>query len=524
MGEHIGRDLFRHLVADEADEYLAVMDCFTDLLLADLSTDDIAVSCARRGVALDITVVAARCRSLVRWGNLALTSGGTDGGGTGGGSHRRSAPETASTESLARYRPTPAGLRVHRETGRLLSTSDDVRGVARESLRCVADGLARIEELLVDDGSVLDRDELAAHVTALFSHHRSFTDSVADFYAHLAEILSRLEHSGRLGHSSERERAGVVDDYAETKNLLLDYVDVIGSDVERLAPLVAGRLDRIRPRLDSLIAALRESGLPNTVPTNTVPTNTVPGRSPGRRRTDWDELAQWYAEDAGPRRMREAAAAALNRLLVRTRRITTSTSGFSHRADLLRLARWFTESSDEQAHRLFAATFGAFPSRHLLLGPDETDPRVGAGTSWWRADPVVVPVSLRERGDHTTRGAVGRLPDSLPGRVRADELARRESRRRADAVAELGAAGDLHGADLSAEARDILLDVLAAALAGHRTTDGPMHVDDPDLGLSLTAEPGADTVVHSPDGDLTVHGFSLRMSVTTSLDHSAVAP
>ncbi|WP_255027079.1 DUF2397 domain-containing protein [Rhodococcus sp. GA1] len=509
MGEHIGRDLFRHLVADEADEYLAVMDCFTDLLLADLSADDIAVSCARRGVALDIAVVDARCRSLVRWGNLALTSGGTD----GGGSHRRSAPETASTEVRARYRPTPAGLRVHRETGRLLSTSDDVRGVARVSLRCVADGLARIEELLVDDGNVPDRDELAAHVTALFAHHRMFTDSVADFYSHLAEILSRLEHSGRPEHSSDRERAGAVDDYAETKNLLLDYVDVIGSDVERLAPLVAGRLDRIRPRLDSLLGALRESGLPNTVP-----------GSPGRRRTDWDELAQWYAEDAGPRRMREAAAEALNRLLVRTRRIMASTPGFSHRADLLRLARWFTESSDEQGHRLFAATFGAFPSRHLLLGPDETDPRVGAGTSWWRADPVVVPVSLRERGDHTSLGAVGRLPDSMPGRVRADELARRESRRRSDAVAELSAAGDLHGADLSAEARDVLLDVLAAALAGHLTTDGPVQVDDPDLGLSLTAEPGADTVVHSPDGDLTVHGFRLRTSVTASVDHSAAAP
>ncbi len=504
MGEHIGRDLFRHLVADEADEYLAVMDCFTDLLLADLSADDIAASCARRGVALDIAVVDARCRSLVRWGNLALTSGGTD----GGGSHRRSTPETASTDVRARYRPTPAGLRVHREAGRLLTTSDDVRGVARESLRCVADELSRIDELLVDDGSVPDRDELAAHVTALFAHHRLFADSVADFYSHLAEILGRLEHF------PDRERADVVDDYAETKNLLLDYVDVVGSDVERLAPLVAGRLDRMGPRLDLLLAALLESGLPNT----------VPDRSPGRRRTDWDELAQWYAEDAGPRRMREAAASALNRLLVRTRRITTTAPGFSHRADLLRLARWFTESSDDQAHRLFAATFGAFPSRHLLLGPDETDPRVGAGTSWWRADPVVVPVSLRERGDHTSRGAVGRLPDSLPGRVRADELARRESRRRSDAVAELGAAGDLHGADLSPEALDVLLDVLAAALAGHRTTDGPVHMDDPDLGLSLTAEPGADTVVHSPAGDLTVHGFSLRTSATAPLDHSAVAP
>ncbi|MBS9373011.1 DUF2397 domain-containing protein [Rhodococcus sp. B50] len=518
MGEHTGRDLFRYLVADEADEYLAVMDSFTGLLLAELSADDIAASCAARGATLDAAVVDARCRRLVRWGNLALVSraGGSDDGGTGG-SHRRSVRDVVSIDvrdvvstdvrDRARYRPTPAGLRVHREAGRLLATSDGVHEVARESLGCVADTLGRIDELLIGDRAVLDRDELAAHVTALFSHHRLFTDSVADFYSHLAEILGRLDD------------AGGVTDYTETKHLLLDYVDVIGSDVERLAPLVTTRLARLEPRLDSLLTALPEFGLRGTEGSHT-----VPGLSPGRRRADWEALGQWYAEDYGPRRMRDAAASALSRLLVRTRRITASTQGFSHRADLLRLARWFTESSDEQAHRLFAATFGTFPSRHLLLGPDETDPRVGAGTSWWRADPVVVPVSLRERGDHSSRGGVGRLPDSLPGRVRADELARHESRRRADAVAELSSAGDLHGAHLSTVARDVLLDILATALAGYRTADGPVHVDDPDLGLSLTAEPGADTVVHCPDGDLTVHGLSLRAAATEPLDHSAVTP
>lgn len=519
MGGHTGRDLFRYLVADEADEYLAVMDSFTGLLLADLSADDIAASCAARGATLDIAVVDARCHRLVRWGNLALTgrAGERDDAGTEGGSHRRNVRGAVSIDvgdmvstdvrDRARYRPTPAGVRVHREVGRLLDPSDGVREVARESFGCVADALGRIDELLVGDGVVLDRDELAAHVTAVFAHHRLFTDSVADFYSHLAGILGRLEDTGG------------VDDYTETKHLLLDYVDVIGSDVERLAPLVTSRLARLEPRLDSLLTALPEFGLPGAEQSDTVPV-----RSPGRRRADWEALAQWYAEDSGPRRMRDAAASALSRLLARTRRITASTPGFSHRADLLRLARWFAESSDEQAHRVFAATFGTFPSRHLLLGPDETDPRVGAGTSWWRAAPVVVPVSLRERGDNSSRGGIGRLPDSLPGRVRADELARHESRRRADAVAELSSAGDLHGAHLSTQARDVVLGVLAAALAGYRTVGGPVYVDDPDLGLSLTAEPGADTVVHCPDGDLTVHGLSLRVAATESLDPGAVTP
>jgi len=494
MGERTGRDLFRYLVADEADEYLAVMDCFSDVLLTDLCATDIAASCAGRGAALDLTVVASRCRRLVRWGNLAVVE-------------RTARRRPADDRSGARYRATPAGLRVHREAGRLLATPDGAREVARESLGCVADELGRIDDLLVDSAAGLQADALAAHVTAVFAHHRLFADSVADFYSHLAEILDRVEHSDGA------------DDYAEVEVLLLDYVDVIGSEVERSAPLVAGRLTRVMSHLDALLAALPESGLPGAAPAGSA---TV--RSLGRSRADWEMLAQWYDEDSGPRRMREAAASALSHLLARTRRSGSGTPGFSHRADLLRLARWFAESSDDRAHRLFAATFGVFPSRHLLLGPEEPDPRVGAGTSWWRSDPVVVPLSLRDRGDHSSRGDIGRLPDSLPGRVRADELARHESRRRTEAVAELCAVGDLHGAQLSTEARDVLLDILATALAGYHRTDGSVHVDDPDLGLSVSAEPGPDTVVHCPDGDLTVHALVVRAAAIGSLDQGAGVP
>ncbi|WP_241387181.1 DUF2397 domain-containing protein [Rhodococcus sp. CH91] len=495
MGEHTGRDLFRYLVAEESDDYLAVMDCFTDALLTDLSAADIAALCTARDaqagtardVLLDVSVVETRCRRLAGWGNLARVGGGES---------------RSDLAAPARYRATPAGLRVHRESVRLLTTSDGVREVARESLRCIAAELGRLGDRLAVTVAPLDPDDLAEGVTTLFTHHRAFTDSVDDFCSHLAEILDGLERSDSGG------------DHAELERVLLDYVDVVGSDVARYAPLVVSRLGRVVPHLDTVLAALPESGLRAAVPV----------RSPGRSRDDWEELARWYDENSGPRRMRETAATALNRLLARTRRLASGAPACSQRADLLRLARWFAESSDEQAHRLFTATFGAYPSRHLLLGPEEADPRIGAGTSWWHADPVTVPLSLRERGDRSSRGRVARLPDSGPDRARAEELARHESRRRADAVAELCAAGELNGAHLSEGARDVLLDVLATALAGYRSTDGPLQMHDPDLGLSLTAEPGRDTLVHCPDGDLTVHAFVVRASATTSPEHGVVVP
>ena len=482
MGDGGGRDLFRYLVADEADDYTAVMDCFSGLLLAELSAADIASALAATGTPLHADVVEARCRRLVHWGNLAAS--GRDTGGSA---------VTDYVRARARYRTTVPGARVHREAAAVLSSRDGAREVARESLGRIADALVLIDALVGDSGSVADPDALAGHVTGVFAHHRMFTDSVADFYTYLGGVLARLDLSD--------------DDYTEFKLVLLEYLDVVTSDVAQYAPLVATRLRDLAPRLDLVLAALPGTGLPD-------PAGVV--RSPGRTRSDWDELARWYDEDSGPRRLRDAAAHALTRLLVHTRRLTSATPGFSHRADLLRLAGWFAESSDEQAHRLFAATFGAYPSRHLLLGPDEPDPRVGPGTSWWDADPVHVPVSLRERGDRSPRGRTARIPDPTPDRTRADALATQESQERAAAVEELCGAGDLNGAHVSDLARTLLLDALGELLARSRSLDSPARVDDHDLGLSLTAEPGPDTVVHCPDGDLTVHALSLRASVPGS--------
>ena len=153
---------------------------------------------------------------------------------------------------------------------------------------------------------------------------------------------------------------------------------------------------------------------------------------------------------------------------------------------------------------MFAATFVAYPARHLLLGPEEPDPRVGPATSWWRSDPVEVPVSLRERGDRAIRGRSSRVPDPTLDRQRLAALAEREAELRRTAAAELAAAGRLHRSHLSPAARDLLLDQLSTLLGRHQT-----ETHDSDLGLVLRAEPGPDTVVYSEDGTTTVGALTL---------------
>src|SRR6516165_5472019 len=331
------------------------------------------------------------------------------------------------------------------------------------------------------DRPEVDADVLAGEVTTVFGNQRLFTDSVRDFYAYLAGILSRYDLGG--------------EEYAQFKELLLVYIDLITADVNRHAPAVAHRVNLLLKQIDPLLDALAR------LPGLTLPDGTPVERAQGRTRQDWEELALWYdaLRGSGPEQLRSAAGQALGQLITNAKRLLDSSgTGFSRRADFLRLTRWFAAADDEQAHRLYDAAFGAYPARHLLFGPDEPDPRVGPTTSWWHAEPAPVPVSLRERGDRAIRGRTSRVPDPTADRLRLTAEAEREAEQRRAAAAELALAGALHGATISPAARDLLLDLVGALLAQQGD-----QVADHDAGLRLRAVPGPDTVVNSPDGKTT---------------------
>ncbi|MCM3887340.1 TIGR02677 family protein [Frankia sp. R82] len=493
--------LFAYLTADRADDYLAIMSLFTETLLTDLSAAEAADALARAaggthaacGV-LSADEVEQRCQQLELWGNLVR-------------SVRDARVSTVRDywRSRSRYQISKLGGQVHRQAVEILAATDRAREVARELLGGIVDTLDRILAHLAlthPAAAGIDVDALAADVTSVFASQRLFTESVRDFYAYLSQVLARYDLAGA--------------EYAEFKTLLLEYIDLITADVTRHAPAVETRLARLEPLLDQLLAALA------TLPTLSGPDGTRAERSPGRERSDWEEIAAWYSGRAGrsgPAQFRAAAEQALGQLIANAKRmLAAGGTGVSRRADFLRLARWFSDAATDDAHRLYAAAFGVYPSRHLLGGPEEQSARAGASTSWWEADPVDVAVSLREHGDRTARGRGSRVPD--PGLDREALLAEAEAAAAAGraAAAELVAARELDGARISPAARDLLLDRLGDLLAVHQELTEPVDVHDTDLRLVLTAVPGPGerTVVHAPDGTLTVHDLRLIVTSTTA--------
>lgn len=507
MTEHPGQgsaeatrlDLFRYATAENADEYIAVMRLFTETLLTDLSASEVATALAERGVVLDLDSVEDRCRQLERWGNLVRSV-----------RDARVATVADHLRARSRFQASKLGGRVHRHVDEVLRATTGVRDVARELLGGMVETLDRILNRLNGPAEAVDADALAADVTTVFSSQQLFSDSVRDFYAYLHQVLSRYDLIG--------------DEYARFKDLLLTYVDLITADVARHAPAVTERLERLGPHLEQLLAIL--AGLPTLTNADGSPAERQPGRVAG----DWGDFASWYGGHrgrSGPQQLRNAANQALGQLLTNAKRMLAAAgTGVSRRADLLRLAQWFTSCDDEQSHRLYAATFGGYPARHLLGGPEEDRPRAGALTSWWDADPVDVPVSLRERGDRSTRGRTSPVPDPGLDRELLLAEARAEAERDRAAAAELIAAGGLHGAKVTPAARDMLLDRLGELLAVGQDDAEPLEWVDTDLGFTLRAAPtaGTATVVHADDGELVVDDLTLTvegLDVQTVTDPAA---
>jgi uncharacterized protein (TIGR02677 family) len=479
------RDLFRYLTVEESADYMTIMDLFSATLLTDLSAAEVSAQLAERDVTLDRETAEARCKQLVAWGNLLPSV-----------RDAKVATVAEYIRSRSRFQVSKLGGRVHREAVAIMHVTDGAREVARELLGQIVQSLNRILALL--DRPQIEAEALAGEVTTVFGNQRLFTDSVRDFYAYLAGVLSRYDLGGG--------------EYAQFKELLLVYIDLITADVNRHAPAVAHRVELVLKQADPLLDTLA------TLPGLTLPDGTPVERAQGRARSDWEELAYWYDAHgaSGPQQLRTAASQALGQLITNAKRLLDSSgTGFSRRADFLRLARWFSAADDDSAHRLYAAAFGVYPARHLLFGAEEPDPRIGPTTSWWDADPVQVPLSLRERGDRAVRGRTSRVPDPTADRLRLNAEAEKEAEQRRAAAAELAMASTLDGATISPAARDLLLELVADLLARHRA-----EVTDHDVGLQLRAAAGRDTIVRSPDGTTTFVGLSLSVTGTAEWEQA----
>jgi hypothetical protein len=253
------RALFSYLTADAADDYLAIMRLFTGTLLADLSAAEVATQLAAQGMTVDADTAESRCQQLVEWGNLVRSVRET-----------RVPTVAAYHRSRSRYQVSKLGGRLHREAEEILRAVDGAREVARELLARIVESLDQILQRVGNVHRPIDGDALAGAVTGIFNDHQMFTESVTDFYAYLAGVLTRYDLAG--------------EEYTQFKGLLLDYVDLIGADVSRNAPEILRRLQLLLALVDRVL-----ENLP-AVPAMATEAFTVE-RLPGRTRSDWEQLA-----------------------------------------------------------------------------------------------------------------------------------------------------------------------------------------------------------------------------------------
>ncbi|MBB4928311.1 DUF2397 domain-containing protein [Kitasatospora kifunensis] len=489
--------LYRYLTTEHHGEYIAVMDVFCATLLADMSALDVRNRILDVGLDIALDTVEERCLQLVVWTNLMKSP-----------RDPHVPTVVAYQHAQKRFQVTPRGSRLHRQVREIMRMGDGAREVARELLGSMVVLLDQIIERVVGE-DLVDAEALAADVTTVFNNQQLFTDSVRDFYAYLGTVLTRYDLAG--------------EEYSTFKGLLLEYVELISSDVARYTPGIVGRLEQLASLVEKVLAVL------DTLPTLVNADGSAVERLPGRQLADWDELTAWYTGAggaSGPAQLRSAADSALGQLITNAKRMLASAgTGASRRADLLHLAGLLAGAREGDAQRGFAAAFGLFSARHLGLGPDEGGVGPAAGVSWWDAAPVDVPVALRERGTRASVGRNGRVPD--PGVDEGSQLAlaaQEEAGRRA-AVAELLAAGNLDGCEVSPAAFwQVWLPLLGSLLARHTAADGQASFVDRDLGVVLVAlwEEGRSTVVSWEGGSALVDG--LVLSVRVVADGESVMP
>ncbi len=509
--DRVRLEALRYAVNDEAASYVAVMRVFTSGLtglLSDQSAAEVAQALADQGLELEPDTVEARLSYLVEHGNLARSPRETE---------ARSLADYLTNR--ARYQLTQRGELVHRHVEELLGHSDAAREVSTEMLGGILEGLRRLAAYDEEALQAAEPDTVAREIGTLFAQFDRLVHSTREFYTYLTQVLTRYD----------LDRG----EFQAFKSALLDYLQRFIDEIQGHMPQISDALSTLVPRLPVLCA--RANAGARLLDLEGREARRATGLDPA----DWQGLRAWFVGD-GPRGsdadvVRGLATQAMRALLTNLRRIARSSQRDQGRyADLTRLAGWFDSAADGDAHALWAAVFGLYPSRHLGFLADEPERRVPPTTSWWTAPQAQVPVMLRASGKRQVGGRSAVREDFTVAKTA--RLAERQAaeRRRSHALAEVAALrGDLADVSLSDEARDEILTLYAACLAlfvgppqapsqaRFQESDTSLTVAVPlplyPLLLSVHDTPGVGTTITSPSGRLSLVDRSLRISASDNV-------
>lgn len=491
------RRLFRYISGEEWRDYRAILDVFAGTFFAEFAADEVADRLAAADNDVDPAVVPARLEQLTAWGNLTTSAAVGNPASLADYYRRRN-----------RYLITRAGQEVHALVEGVLDRVDEVRDVSTSRLRQLHDALVSITGPgPTDVVAAIERHTpaaLADAVRAVFDPHVAFTSEITQFFAAINQWQSRYDLS--------------VEEFRFFADVLIGYVSERLDEIQRLSRPISGLLVAIVPHapllveraVDGLAARVDAVGLGGTIAVS---------RGAGSTVDDWENLARWFV--AGPHgpsrldRLRTDAIAAIRTLTLNLTRLSaTGLGATSRRGDLLRLAAAFDAcASGADAHRLAAAAFGLYASSHYgRLATDDANP-VATTTPWADAPRALVPVSIREHGNTTNRGATTPIRDRRAERLLLQQRRDEERAAQARVDAELLALPALDGATVSAAGLARLQQLLGMTTyrkpdpgTGHRSrSDGRVR-------CTVTRAAGASTTVHAPHGSLTLHGLEIQLA------------
>lgn len=499
----VDSDLFRFTTTDLRELHLAIMAAFEQaaVLAPALNLDQVRTALVDAGwdEPTDDDTLQRALTSLTTWELLEATQDH---------SARYLTPEEFERRNL-QWALTARGEAA--VTG-VLHAVDALRhavGLQTAVLDAIGDGLAELARLMATPPTAAVDARIHIQLAEVERHHAALVASVRQFNGHLQRLL----------------RADGTDDavFADVKRRTVSYLEEYVEGVERPQRRLATAIGQVEALglATAFDRALSGANLAPVTDEDPAP----PWLADRHRR--WQALRAWFApEDAAPALITgllDVARTAIVELLrVLERRWDSRRRAASVANDYRALARWFAASpGDDEAHRLFAAAFGLWPSRHAHLASLDGEERA-TSTSWLAASPVEVAPALRTSGVLANRGRVRPVAD--PSVVRAA--------RQREQVAVLLASDLLlgtlltrgtvrlsHFARLPADAFSELLLLLAVGLDAPVGDDGTRRALSTDGRVEIVLadpEDGRVAAITTPDGVL--RGADLLVSISLEGD------
>ncbi|ROU08019.1 TIGR02677 family protein [Lysobacter enzymogenes] len=469
-------DLFRHVTADKAEFYRAIMAVFAAAkrqYRLQLRPEEVLAEGDWPGAPPAREEVAAALVRLSEWGNL------------------ESQPDMARKQTLADFYRAHSIYRLSRggeaaEAG-LETFASSLRHRAELQTVALEDIDSRLQALrqLLDSAPSSEQIDVAKAHQILRDLVRVFEDMTSNAQAFMAKVARGLEL-----------RQADATDLVAYKRELIDYLERFMSDLIRRSDTIAALLHVLSARIDEVLHPVAQREARDAAPGDAEGRAGEAGRRLDAWRERWKGLCGWFLssgnEPPQAELLRARARAAIPQLLGAIAAVNERRSGRSDRsADFRVLAQWFAAcGSDDDAHRLARVAFALHPARHFSL--DLAEDEVSANTSWLDAPALTINPRLREYGEAAPRGPLARIRDrsrdrELMARQLAEESRQVEAARqrlatgRPTRLSELG--------ELDPHAFGLFLDLLGEALAAQDDPEQPVERQTGDGLLFVRMEP-----------------------------------